>query len=149
MVIDTLEHSFRYTKLHKFFKPAFEFLRKENLKKYSEGRYDIVKNDVYALISKANGRTKAKAKLEAHRKHIDIQVALSGEDLIGYKPLYECAVLKTPYNAKKDCIFFEDKSNFWLRLSENSFAIFFPWDAHAPLVGRLPVLKAVVKVRVE
>lgn len=147
MVIDTLDNYYRYTKLHKLFEPAFEFLRKENLKKYNEGRYDIIKNDVYALISKAKGRTKIKAGLEAHRKYIDIQMVLTGEDLIGYKPLCECAVMKTPYDIKKDCIFFEDKSNLWFKLAGNTFAIFFPWDAHAPLAGSLPVLKAVIKVR--
>ncbi|MCK9615877.1 MAG: YhcH/YjgK/YiaL family protein [Candidatus Omnitrophica bacterium] len=148
MVIDILDNCYRYTKLHKLFKPAFEFLRKENLKKYCEGRYDIAKNDVYALISKATSRGKTGASLEAHRKYIDIQVALSGEDLIGYKPLSECRIKRTEYDAKKDCVFFNDKSNFWFKIQENSFAIFFPQDAHAPLAGSLPVLKAVIKVRV-
>ena len=148
MVIGALDNCYHYTKLHKLFKPAFEFLRKENLKKYSEGRYAIAKNDVYALISKADGRGKIKASLEAHRKYIDIQVVLSGEDLIGYKPLSECKIKKIPYDAKKDCIFFNDKSNFWFKLKENSFVIFFPHDAHAPLAGNSTVLKAVVKVKI-
>ncbi|MCK9573548.1 MAG: YhcH/YjgK/YiaL family protein [Candidatus Omnitrophica bacterium] len=148
MVIDTLDNYYHYTKLHKLFKPAFEFLKKENLKRYGEGRYEIAGNDVYALISRANGRTKAKASLEAHRKYIDIQIVLSGEDLIGYKPLAECKIKKTPYNVKKDCAFFKDKSNFWFRLKGDLFAIFFPHDAHAPLAGSFPVLKAVIKVKV-
>lgn len=148
MVIDTLDNCCHYTKLHKLFKPAFEFLRKANLKEYKEGRYDIVKNDVYAMISKARGCGKIKASLEAHRKYIDIQLALNGIDYIGYKPLCECRLKKTLYDAKKDCVFFDDESDFWFRLSRNSFAIFFPEDAHAPLAGSLPVLKAVIKVRV-
>ncbi|MFA5337537.1 MAG: YhcH/YjgK/YiaL family protein [Candidatus Omnitrophota bacterium] len=148
MVIDTLDNSCQYTKLHKYFKPAFEFLKKENLKKYREGRYDIIKNNVYALISKAKGRGIKGASLEAHRKYIDIQVALSGEDLIGHKPLSECRIKKAEYNAKGDCVFFKDKSNFWFRLKGDSFAIFFPHDVHAPLAGSSSVLKAVIKVRV-
>lgn len=148
MVIDTLDNYYRYTKLHKLFRPAFEFLRKDNLAKYSEGRYDIVKNYVYALISKTKGRTMKGASLEAHKKYIDIQIALSGEDLIGYKPLSECRIKKSEYDVKRDCMFFRDKSNLWLKLKGNSFAIFFPHDAHAPLAGSLDVLKAVIKVRV-
>lgn len=148
MIIDTLDNFYHYTKLHKYFTPAFEFLRKGNLTKYSEGRYDIAKNNVYALVSRANGRGKARASLEAHRKYIDMQMALSGEDLIGYKPLNECGIKKTAYDAKKDCIFFNDKSNFWFKLKGNLFAIFFPQDSHAPLAGSLDVLKVVVKVRV-
>lgn len=148
MVIDTLDNLYYYTNLHKFFKPAFEFLTKENLKEYSEGRHDIVRNDVYALISKAKGRAMKGASLEAHIKYIDIQVALSGEDLIGYKPLDECRIKKAEYDAKGDCVFFKDKSNFWFKLKGNSFAIFFPHDAHAPLAGNSDVLKVVIKVRV-
>jgi len=148
MVIDALDNYYRYTKLHKLFKPAFEFLRKINLKEYKEGRYDVIGNDVYVLISKANGRGKEKASLEVHRKYIDIQMVLSGEDMIGYKPLCECEFKKTPYDTKKDCAFFNDESNLWFKLTRNSFAIFFPEDAHAPLAGKLPVLKAVIKVKV-
>jgi len=147
MIIDILDNYYRYTKLHKFFKPAFGFLRKENLNEYKEGRYDIIKNDVYALISRASGRGKGSC-LEVHRKYIDIQMPLIGQDLIGCRMLCECRYKKTSYNAEKDCAFFRDKSNFWFKLSRGSFAIFFPEDAHAPLCGKSEVLKAVVKVRV-
>jgi len=147
MIIDTLDNCCCYTKLHKLFKPAFEFLRKENPKGYKEGRYEIIKNDVYALVSNASG-CGIKSSLEAHRKYIDIQLALKGEDLIGYRPLCECSFKKTPYNTKKDCAFFNDKSKFWFKLSGNLFAIFFPEDAHAPLSGESEILKIVIKVRV-
>jgi len=148
MIIDTLDNYYRYTKLHRLFKPAFDFLRKGNLKEYKEGRYDIIGNDVYVLISKAKGCGKEKPSLELHRKYIDIQMVLSGEDLIGYKPFCECKFKKMPYNTKKDCAFFNDESNFWFKLTRDSFAIFFPEDAHVPLAGKLSVSKAVVKVRV-
>lgn len=148
MIIDKLNNCSRYNCLHKFFKPAFDFLTTNNLADYEEGRYDILKDEVYLMVSNAVGRGKAKSSLEAHRKYIDIQVALSGEDLLGYKPLLECKTEKNPYDPDKDCIFFKDKSNFWFKLKQGEFAIFFPEDGHAPLAGVSLVKKAVVKVRV-
>ncbi len=147
MIIDVLNNCHKYIKLHRSFGPAFDFLQKEGLKGYKEGRYDIIRDDVYALVSNVSGFGKAKSSLEAHRKYIDIQVVLSGEDLIGHKPLAECKTEKTPYNSVKDCVFFKDKSNFWFKLSRGSFVIFFPEDAHAPLAGSSRVKKAVIKVK--
>jgi len=147
MIIDLLDNCHNYIKLHKSFGSAFNFLQKAGLREYKEGRYDIIRDDVYALVSNASGLGKAKASLEAHKKYIDIQVVLNGEDLIGSKPLAECKMEKTPYDSGKDCVFFKDKSNFWFKLYKGSFVIFFPEDAHAPLAGNSRVKKAVIKVR--
>ncbi len=149
MIIDALDNFRNYIKLNKHFESAFKFLRQKNLKKYCTGHYDIKNNDVYALILKASGKEKKNVLLEAHRKYIDIQMCIAGEDLIGYKLLAECKRNKKAYDPKKDYSLMNDEINSWFKLKGNAFAIFFPEDAHAPLAGKDALKKVVIKVRVE
>jgi YhcH/YjgK/YiaL family protein len=149
MIIDTLDNSYRYDKLNKNFGLAFKFLKQKKLKNYLPGRYDIKKEDVYAFVSEGKGKGKNKVCLEAHRKYIDIQMCVKGEDSIGYKPLSECKKSNKIYDSKKDCGLFNDKIKSWLKLQGDSFMIFFPTDAHAPMAAKNWLKKIVVKVRVK
>ena len=45
--------------------------------------------------------------------------------------------------------FFNDQPKSWTPVSAGSFVIFFPQDAHAPLVGGGEIHKAVLKIAVE
>jgi YhcH/YjgK/YiaL family protein len=149
MIIDTLDNFHLYNKLNKNFGLAFKFLKQKNLKNHTPGRYDIKKNDVFAFVSQGKGKGKSGARLEAHRKYIDIQMCVLGEDLIGYKPLLECKKRKKIYDSQKDCVFFNNKIESWFKLSRGVFAIFFPADAHAPMAAKNWLKKIVVKVRVK
>ena len=54
------------------------------------------------------------------------------------------------YNEKRDIEFFDCEPETWLTLEPGEFALFFPNDAHAPLVGdRANIRKVVFKIRVE
>ena len=52
-------------------------------------------------------------------------------------------------NTEKDVMFYDDEPSTYFTLDEGEIGIFFPQDAHAPLVGDGRVKKAVVKVKVE
>ena len=52
-------------------------------------------------------------------------------------------------NTQKDVMFYDDEPSTYFTLGEGEIGIFFPQDAHAPLVGDGRVKKAVVKVKVE
>ena len=96
------------------------------------------------------GRSRVEAKLETHRKYIDIQFVISGVDEMGWRPLPSCGKASTPYDAEKDAALFESAPDSWVAVGPGAFAVFFPEDAHAPLIGAgEPVRKLVVKVRVE
>jgi biofilm protein TabA len=91
-------------------------------------------------------KTKDAAKLEAHERYVDIQVMFSGEEVFGWKLTDECEQPQAPYNAEKDVILYDDTPDGYWPLLENMFVIFFPEDAHAPMVGEGKVEKLVVKV---
>jgi YhcH/YjgK/YiaL family protein len=104
---------------------------------------------IYAIISKGPGRNRIQAMLEAHRKYIDIQYVISGIDEMGWKSLADCGLTSREYDKDKDVVFFKDAPVEWVKVRAGSFAVFFPQDAHAPLVGDGEIHKAVVKVAVE
>ena len=53
------------------------------------------------------------------------------------------------YDEKRDIEFFDCEPETWLTLQPGEFALFFPNDAHAPLVGgEKSIRKAVFKIRV-
>jgi biofilm protein TabA len=149
IIINKLEHAERYFKMHPAFNKAFAFLRRNDLAELPAERYDIDGDRLFCMISKGPGRSRAEAKLEAHRKYIDIQYVIAGTDEMGWKPTADCKVIDTDYDADKDIMFFKDEPYSWTKVPAGSFVIFFPQDAHAPLVSKGQIHKAVLKVAVE
>jgi YhcH/YjgK/YiaL family protein len=101
------------------------------------------------MISIGPGRSRTDAKLEAHRKYIDIQYVIAGTDEMGFKPTADCKEIDTEYDVNNDIEFFEDQPDSWTPVPAGSFVIFFPQDAHAPLVSSGEIHKAVLKIAVE
>jgi len=158
MILDTLATADRYTSLHPAFARAFAYLRDANwaeLLSAAEGaarhstRHAIDGDRVYVSIDHVDGRGREAARLEAHRRYIDVQFTIDGHEEIGWKPLGDCAVTAIAYDDAKDVMVFSDRPDSWLSLPAGHFAIFFPDDAHAPLAGRGTLKKAIVKIATE
>jgi YhcH/YjgK/YiaL family protein len=58
-------------------------------------------------------------------------------------------LIDTSYDADKDIGFFKDQPDSWTPVPPGSFVIFFPQDAHAPLVSSGELHKVVLKIAVE
>ncbi len=149
MIIDQLTNSDHYLDMHPRFAKAFEFLKQENLASLPPQRYELEGDKLFASISKGPGRSRDEAKLEAHKKYIDIQYVIAGTEEMGWKRVDECTSVETPYDADKDIMFFNDAPTSWNQVPAGSFTIFFPQDAHAPLVGNGEIHKVVIKVAVD
>ena len=146
MILDRLEYSHRYHSLHPMFRQAFDFLKDRALAGMKTERHDLAGPGLYAIITKDPGKTADAARLEAHRKYIDIHYTIGGVEKIGWRSLDSCAMVDSPYNDEKDVQTFRDDSETWSVLSPGTFAIFFSEDAHAPMVAEGVVHKAVIKV---
>jgi YhcH/YjgK/YiaL family protein len=146
MILDVLENAHRYLALNEGFAKAFEFLLRSDLKELPVGKYEIDGDRVYALVAKEQGRRKEDALLETHRKYIDIQLVLAGTDTMGWKPGSSCNQPTREYDQKSDIQFFADTPDAWLATESGAFAIFFPEDAHMPLISSGQIHKVVVKV---
>lgn len=148
MVIGTLDAHRRYLHLHPAFAQAFEFVGATDLASLPPGRHPLDGDRLFVSIDHVHGRGRDGARLEAHRRYIDIQLTLDGEEEIGWKPLADCARPAGAFDELTDIGFFLDRPDSWLAVPRGRFAIFFPDDAHAPLAGHGAVKKAIVKVRV-
>jgi YhcH/YjgK/YiaL family protein len=148
MILATLTEADRYHALHPQFAEAFAFLRSTDLYALEPGKHAIDGERLFAIVEACAGRTRVEAKLECHRRYIDIQLVLEGVDEMGWKPTAECVDPATDYDAARDIRFFNDAPSSWIATPPGSFCLFFPDDAHAPLVSTGMIRKVVVKIGV-
>jgi biofilm protein TabA len=148
MVLDVLTAADRYVSLHPAFARAFAFLSSTDLHALPTGRNDIAGDAMFVILDRKDGRGREGARLEAHRRYIDIQYTIGGDEEIGWTPLASCVTPEGAFDDTKDIVFFRDAPSAWLRVPHGTFAIFFPEDAHAPLAGRGALVKAIVKLAV-
>jgi len=154
MILAKLAEADRYSALHPLFAPAFEFLCGTDLMALAPGRHDVQGEQIFAIVEACEGRSRAEAKLECHRRYIDIQLVLEGVDEMGWKPVAECVDPATDYDAARDIRFFNDTPSSWIATPAGTFCLFFPDDAHAPLVSTQKststglIRKVVVKIAV-
>jgi biofilm protein TabA len=148
MILDVIENAHRYKELNKGFAKAIEFLLQRELKALPAGRYEIDGERVYGMIAREQGHKKEDEQLETHEKYIDIQLVLEGTDDMGWKPRSLCKHPSCEYDQTSDIRFFTDKPDAWLSVRSGAFVIFFPEDAHMPLISSEIIHKVVVKVAV-
>ena len=146
MIIDSFEQRARYEGLHLLFVQAFAFAASHDLATLAPGRHVIDGDRLYLSIDHKAGRGRAGARLESHRRYIDIQLTIEGDEEIGWLPLSGCAAPAGAFDETRDIRFYDDRPTTWLSVPASRFAIFFPEDAHAPLAGRGLMKKAIAKI---
>lgn len=117
--------------------------------------------EIFALCQSYHTKPEAEGRFEAHRKYIDVQYIVSGEELILTLPLAD-QTPSIPYDEAKDITFYPldcgggnptsapNPQPSRLLLTPGMVAALFPEDLHAPSlsVGEPTVVgKVVVKVR--
>lgn len=145
MIIDLLSNFENYISLHKDFKLVFDYLSKNDLSALKSSKYNIKGDDVFFNLQEYE--TKAIQKLEAHKKYIDIQIVVEGEEYMGYTNITNTTI-KEEYNLEKDVIFLDGNVDK-LKADSKNFLIFFPQDAHMPALSidkSRHVKKAIFKI---
>ena len=114
------------------------------------GKYEIDGDQLKSIVSNKRGMLpeESMAKFECHNQHIDIQLCIKGHERFGWKPRSTCVEPRGEYNEEKDVLFFNDKPDMFFDLSDGQFAIFFPEDVHAPMIGDGEIKKIVIKVKI-
>lgn len=147
MVIDKLENIEKYASLNPLFATAIEFLKSHDLASLEIGKIELKGKDLLVNVAQTKPKTHEQAKLETHRDFIDIQIPLSGTEIMGYTPADACQPADAAYNAEKDITFFEGAAQSYIEVKPGMFAIFFPQDGHAPGITPDDVKKVIVKVK--
>ncbi len=148
MIIDTLASADRYVSLHPLFKKAFEYIESQNLNTLEIGKFEIG-DGLKAIVSDKSGvtATESISKFECHNKNIDIQVCISSIEQIGWKPRNACSLQSSEYDEEKDVLYYGDTPDMYFKLTAGQFAILFPEDVHAPMIGEGTIKKLIIKVR--
>jgi biofilm protein TabA len=149
MILSTIRDFRRYQGLNSRFGVLADLLSVQNLAELSAGRHDLVGDDLYVIAS-PQAQTRPTAMLEAHRRCIDVQIVIAGIEAMGWAPLSSLVAPDQPFDTVKDIVFFRDSPQSVHSVGAGHLAIFFPEDAHAPLLGDgHQVHKCVFKIRVD
>ena len=150
MILDTLPHWHRYAATLPGLAQACEYLQTLNAGT-ATGRYELDGDRVFCLVQRYRTKPMAQAKLEAHRKYVDIQYLIAGRETILWAPLVALTTVTQPYDASRDIEFFATVAGTTpVNLEAGYFSVLFPADGHAPGIewnGAQDVVKVVVKVR--
>ena len=148
MVIDKLDKLNFYASLNPLFKDVVDFLKTNDLNTLEEGKHFIKDKDLFVNIQVAKGRSAEEATLETHRRMIDIQIPLSGEETFGFTPLADLPT-EFEYNDEKDITKYgPTKAATYVTCKPGEMAIFFPQDGHAPCISSEPAIKkAIFKIK--
>lgn len=149
MIIDTLNNAHKYSGLNPLFAKAFDHISQKDLSNIEDGKFDIAEG-IKLIVNTANGKTEEASleKFECHDKNIDIQICVSGLETIAWKPREKCLIPNGEYNPEKDVRFYNDAPDMFFQLTNNQFAIFYPEDVHAPMIGNGEIKKLVFKVKI-
>lgn len=148
-VWDKIGECERYRAMHPRFRKAFAFLKRPDLATLPVGRYEIEKDNCWAMVQSCELTPFGDIQHpEQHGAFIDIQAPLDGPETYG---LYDTkGRVIGPFDKEKDVCFADLKTDP-LTLQPGEFAIFFPDSgAHAPcktLGPKVQRKKLVIKVR--
>ena len=103
----------------------------QNLLNKEDGRYELIDNAVFYLISSPVTANENNVTSEFHEQYLDIQVLLAGKEMIATS-----ATISSPHEyqaSKPDLIFVnDDEITTRVMLEAGDFAIFYPGEVHRP-----------------
>ena len=149
MILDTLENYQLYSTINERIAKGFAFLRKTDLDAIPSGKHDIEGDTIFALVQEYPTKPLNECKLESHKKYIDIQYVIRGEEFMGVTTKNNQKILEQ--DEDKDYTFYEGTTSL-VRVSKGMFTIFFPDDLHQPCVqteSAAEVKKVVIKVLIQ
>lgn len=148
MILGSLKNSAVAEQTHPLIKEALDYIKAADYDAIfaSESKIELRGKDLFLFGSEYQGKTREQARVEAHRKYIDIQVAVEGTEQMGWIDISGCNEVLTPYNPEKDVVYYTGPVSTYFTVSPGEFAIFFPEDAHQPSIGEGKMKKIIVKV---
>lgn len=146
MILANLSDSARYECMHPLFKQVFDYIRSNDLARVPAGRIELDGERLFINVVDTALIPVQSAKLEAHRRYIDIHVPLTQTELIGLAHISEVGESEAPFDEEGDCALYAYPRPVWVAVRPGEFLVVYPEDTHAPLVGEGSQRKLIVKV---
>jgi len=133
------------------------YLRENDLKARELGRIELEGDSLFINIEENEMALREDRRPEAHRKYLDIQLVLDGEESIGVavdSRDENVEGILEEYSEDRDIVFYRGvKRENMIDLFPGDFAVFFPEDIHRPRcrVDETPgrAKKAIVKMKLD
>lgn len=150
MIISEMTHIGSQISMTAHIQKALFFLQQQDIRGLADGKVEIDGDRIFAIVQRYETMATDVPKFEYHRRYIDIQFIVSGEEIIGWAPA-ERMTITEPYNMDKDICFGEVPAGKWtpVHLQTGQLAVMWPEDGHAPKIAAgtpASVMKIVVKV---
>lgn len=134
-------------------KKALDYLRTHDFTQMEDGKYAIDGEKSFALLQRYQTRPLSECRPETHRKFIDIQFIVEGEEYLGWCAFSPDLQVTEPYDEEKDVMFYDAMvPDSDILLAADGFAVLYPEDVHRPCGAvegiSKPVTKVVVKIDV-
>ena len=149
MIIDSIKNAKKYYCVHPSFEKAFEALAAIDESTPNE-RITVDGDNIFINLSEYVNKNVEDCLFESHKKYIDIQYVVTGEE---YIDLCDQDILKATDDRldTDDIAFFENTDKFSRAdLTEGIFVVIFPGEAHKPCIAPdgkgVKVKKAVAKI---
>lgn len=152
MIVDVLKNAALYESIHPTFLVAVNEAQKLVAENVPEGRYELP-DGAYLMVQAYDTTPTEAPAFEAHRKYIDVQIMVKGDEVC-YVSEREALRVTQTYDADGDYeLLAAEKCAgvHTVRFADGVFTVFFPEDAHAPGIAAknaAPVRKIVVKLPV-
>lgn len=149
MIYDSLDNLETYKNLSGDIYDSLVFLKQAD-PEIANGVYQLNPR-VKAIVSEYETKLENEYGYEAHRRFIDIQFLLKGEEMVCSLPLPKLKETKA-YSADSDVAFYQAAAEpQQLPIGGGYFAVLFPQDGHMPqlcIEKPQPVKKVVVKIEI-
>src|SRR3990167_4365500 len=113
MIVDRLQN-YRCYPFGKAWELAFDFLLSLD-HNAEEKKYHLQGDDLFAIVMSYETCAPDTAEIEAHRKYLDIQAVIRGEEGIGWCQA-DALQIDTPYDAAKDVELYKPPAQGLLRV---------------------------------
>ena len=146
--IDQVQFAQQYELNKALWDKAFTYLKETNLQTLANGRHTIDGDNVYAIVTEAPSKDYDKTSFESHKRYIDLQYVISGEENMAKAPLASVTISRE-YNERADIAYHTGEGQIYT-VPQNTFMLFFPSEAHRPNItpgGNKVVKKIVIKIK--
>lgn len=150
MIVDRIDQLERYIAVLPGLDKAAAFVQDFWRNPRADGRYEIDGERIFANVSTYDTKDRDGAQFESHRKYVDLQAVICGEEAIGWAPLTDAlTVTKEEFSKGGDIAFYTGETVIDTVLPAGTFALLLPQDAHMPCLytgKERKVTKIIVKI---
>ena len=112
------------------------------------GRIELDGDNLFNNYMDVEGEPAEKRPLEVHREYIDVHILLSGKERIGWLAPSALKTRTQDFGPDCDMALYSDTPSLFIDLLPGQFAIIYPEDPHAPIIGEGKIRKLIAKIKI-